>query len=327
MTNKQTILIFLLVLLATTNAVKKGRAGNTDLSQSLQKLISSGTTDRDKLEMLQKLINDPSLLEHREAVKVKAPAAIPSGVTTFNSNFETSYSVFVKNNSACQSATISGSAIAGQSVNAETFTASNLHMDTLEINKLKNADGPITINGDVVVTGIQSTQPLSTNSLIVTGYEQWALAAHDDFETEESLKGWNLLETSSCAPISQNIFLGGHCLTADKEMEKIFENLPPHSMIRIKANYHMLDNWTGETGYMNVDDQLMAWRQRGMVPMSNKMLNQCGNGDHADPLMNRQVDKIMEHGTSTVKLTFGSTLSKDPCEASYAIDDVMIFVR
>ncbi len=41
----------------------------------------------------------------------------------------------------------------------------------------------------------------------------------------------------------------------------------------------------------------------------------------------RRVEKIIDHNNSNILLTFGSSLNKNACEASYAIDDIMIYVR
>jgi len=97
--------------------------------------------------------------------------------------------------------------------------------------------------------------------------------------------------------------------------------------MRIKATYHMIDNWEGEMGYMNVDSQANVWSQKGISMRSVQAPNLCGNSNFGDQLMNKQIDKIMEHNSNSVNLTFGSTLTKDPCDASYAIDNVMIFIR
>jgi len=44
-------------------------------------------------------------------------------------------------------------------------------METLAINVLDSEDGEITIQGDVILTGLSTTSALSAESLIVTGYE------------------------------------------------------------------------------------------------------------------------------------------------------------
>jgi len=55
--------------------------------------------------------------------------------------------------------------------------------------------------------------------------------------------------------------------------------------------------------------------------------NLCGNENYGDNSMNKQIDKILNHNENTVTITFGSTLNKSPCEASYGIDNVMIFIK
>jgi len=55
--------------------------------------------------------------------------------------------------------------------------------------------------------------------------------------------------------------------------------------------------------------------------------NLCGNEAYGDNSMNKPIDKILNHKESTVRLAFGSTLQKSPCDASYAIDNVMIFIK
>ncbi len=36
-------------------------------------------------------------------------------------------------------------------------------------------------------------------------------------------------------------------------MTKKLEKLPPHSQIRVKANYHFIDAWVGETGFLRLN--------------------------------------------------------------------------
>lgn len=46
--------------------------------------------------------------------------------------------------------------------------------------------------------------------------------------------------------------LGGYGLMAGGENTKTFDNLPKHEKIRVVANYHFIDAWTGETGFMRM---------------------------------------------------------------------------
>ena len=41
----------------------------------------------------------------------------------------------------------------------------------------------------------------------------------------------------------------------------------------------------------------------------------------------RPIDITIPHKEKNIKVTFGTTLNKHPCIASFGIDDVMIFVK
>jgi len=58
--------------------------------------------------------------------------------------------------------------------------------------------------------------------------------------------------------------LGGYCLFSYGEVTKTFGGLPNHSLIRITANYHYIDAWAGETGFMRAsigtnDEMVYTW--------------------------------------------------------------------
>jgi hypothetical protein len=44
-------------------------------------------------------------------------------------------------------------------------------------------------------------------------------------------------------------------------------------------------------------------------------------------LIYRAIDVTLPHNGDSVKLTFGSTLDEEPCNESFGIDDVMIYVK
>lgn len=56
-------------------------------------------------------------------------------------------------------------------------------------------------------------------------------------------------EISKCGGVH---LLGGYAIQAGGENTKLFEGLPAHNKIRIVANYHFIDAWSGETGFMRV---------------------------------------------------------------------------
>ena len=99
----------------------------------------------------------------------------------------------------------------------------------------------------------------------------------------------------SCNDNNGNLFIGGYCLLSKEEVSKKFFIGYSHESIRVKASYHMFDNWNG--------------------------------GDYNDPYFNLVIDVTIPHNESDVTITFGSTLDKDPCDASYGFQDVMLYIK
>ena len=52
----------------------------------------------------------------------------------------------------------------------------------------------------------------------------------------------------------------------------------------------------------------------------------CGNDNYDDPHMNLSIDKIIEHESDSFILSFSTNLNKNPCEASFGVDDLIIYV-
>jgi len=64
----------------------------------------------------------------------------------------------------------------------------------------------------------------------------------------------------------------------------------------------------------------------GKTPSSDSAFN-FGGEAIPDPKYNAFVEGTLSHQSDSITLEFGSSLKKDPCHASYGIDDVMIFVK
>jgi len=101
----------------------------------------------------------------------------------------------------------------------------------------------------------------------------------DDFQGNTS--GWSKDKLSTCGS-NDNMFLGGYCNFAGTEATKTFKKLPQHSMIRITANFHFFDKWTGEQAYMKVNDSPVwsdsyVWCDKVMLWYCKKYsINVCG---------------------------------------------------
>jgi len=187
------------------------------------------------------------------------------------------------------------------------LNATSIEADKVSVKVIKPPTGLLTIEGDISI-GSSST---STSFLQL----DWGLVYEEDFEL--GAKGWSTQERSSCGG---DYFLGGACSLSNKETS-LQVRLAPHSRLRVKANYHMLDAWLGQTGYLKVDDRVV-WSRPGLFGK----INACG-GESPDAALNLSIDVSVPHTTQSVTLVFGSTLSDNSCEASFGIDDVEVYVQ
>lgn len=234
------------------------------------------------------------------------------------------------------------SAIKGD-LNSKIMTVDTINVDKVSTSNIYSNTGVITIIGNVIINQepgedeqeqvqreqtefqkqIKKKIDLSGDSLSVKGVKQWSMVEHDDFETEESVKGWKNARTSSCSK-NGNVFIGGHCNLSYNEISKKFYISIEHKQVKVTASYHMLDNWEGEFGYMKINGKIV-WIKEGVSDPKNGM-NYCGGTDN-DAAFNLPIDVNVNHEGKELEITFGSTLEKDPCEASFGVDDVMIYVK
>ena len=77
-------------------------------------------------------------------------------------------------------------------------------------------------------------------------------------------------------------------------------------------------------GYMKINEQIV-WAKEGKSNEKNGINICCG--DYNDPYFNLVIDVTIPHNESDVTITFGSTLDKDPCDASYGFQDVMLYIK
>lgn len=124
-----------------------------------------------------------------------------------------------------------------------------------------------------------------------------------------------------------NTFLGGPCTTTGNSVtQKSFNNLPPHTQLRIVAKYLFIDSWDGESAYMKLDDRV-AWSEAyDHAAFANKGVNLCGN-DTPEGRYMRHIDVTVPHTTANFDLTFGATTDEHACDESFGVDGVMVFVR
>lgn len=246
--------------------------------------------------------------------------------------------------------TITGDVICTRA-NAQRIYAPLISTDVLETKVIRSPTGTITIDGSLSLSGgtknsnsfLEKTSFL-TSKVIINGVHQWRLLLHDDFEgsnESEATSGWNLSKRTSCFGSLEDHSLGGHCVDIPGGfLKKEFINLPKHSHVRLKARVHFIDTWHGEAVFAMIDGHYVwsdsalskqipsTFRENSDIHGTSGVINVCG-GPQPDPKLSTLIDVILPHNTPIVDVKFGSTLdaSRDTCKQSWAIDDVMLYVR
>eukprot|EP00916_Digyalum_oweni_P002481 GHVL01004575.1.p1 GENE.GHVL01004575.1~~GHVL01004575.1.p1 ORF type:complete len:258 (+),score=16.72 GHVL01004575.1:83-856(+) len=158
----------------------------------------------------------------------------------------------------------------------------------------------------------------------------WALLSLDTFDSPASK--WSQQERSFCGT-SSDMFLGGHCKFASTTTAREWTDLPKHSIVRITGRIHFFDEWTGEAVHISIEGAKMWSHSHNWCPQimtyicHNSGINSCGH-DYPDKL-SVYFDITYPHSSLKLKLAIGSTLNEniDPCDASWGVDDVAMYVR
>lgn len=230
--------------------------------------------------------------------------------------------------------TASGTVQIDGTLNAKKATALTAKVNQLTTSAIVPSKGTLIIDGDLaIVNSAPQVRAVSfiAEDVIIGGVRQWKLVRHEDFEGENAAEGWSLLETSSCSPKSRDHFLGGHCRIGDGEVSKRFHSLPPHSQLRVTARMHMIDNWQGETAFLKLDEHVV-WAEHSLKTEPHVGLHVCGSDRFPEKRMSIPIDVSMRHEAAFIEVAFGSrafphNAPEDPCDRSFGVDDVMLYVR
>jgi len=181
--------------------------------------------------------------------------------------------------------------------------------------------------------------PVAGGTVTVSNAHQWNLVYFDDFETNAD--GW-FLSTNATASKTQvndrrnacnnntDHHLGGYCEFSKEEVTKTFINLPPHSALKITARYHFIDYWTGEYAYAKLNGKPVWMQSHAFCKLAFtedcRGVDACGDNKFPDRL-SHHIEIIVPHTEDKVSLTFGSSLETPACKASWAIDDVAVYIK
>eukprot|EP00824_Muranothrix_gubernata_P024518 TRINITY_DN7251_c0_g1_i1.p2 TRINITY_DN7251_c0_g1~~TRINITY_DN7251_c0_g1_i1.p2 ORF type:complete len:358 (-),score=68.05 TRINITY_DN7251_c0_g1_i1:857-1783(-) len=220
-----------------------------------------------------------------------------------------------------------GNLTVGCKMSAAELRAHTLQTKTLKTYELSSKADVIRVEGPLHVTGSWSFKDQADlpvlSALQMGGVRQWKMVVHEDFDVQDEVEGWSFLQLSTCAGHS---FLGGPCKESGNRLSKLFEKLPPHRQLRVTARYHFIDSWEGETAFLQVDDRVVWMDSHDARPGAEKGLNVCG-GSAPEVRFNRPIDVTIPHMDDSVNLSFASTMDKHPCDASFGVDDIMLYVR
>jgi hypothetical protein len=184
--------------------------------------------------------------------------------------------------------------------------------NTLHANTAKIEAQSLNVAGDVTIGGVA----------------QWRLVATEDFAAQGV--GWSKGDVSQCGGVSM---LGGYCKFAQGEVTKTFAGLPPHKQLRVVANYHFIDRWIGESGYMKLNigqggGQVPVWSEQHTQTEAKHGLSLCGQEDTPEGKFSVPIDVSVPHHEESVEVTVGSTMdSSDPCDESWGISGFEIWTR
>lgn len=160
----------------------------------------------------------------------------------------------------------------------------------------------------------------------ISTMKQWKLFLYENYWSEPY--GWTNNSISTCGGINM---LGGYGLLSGGEITKEFADIPPHSVIRIMANYHFIDAWSGETGFMRVNsgrEKTMeyVWTERHDFSKGANVTSICG-AKYPENKLTTTIDLTFPHNDKSLVIGFGSTLDQDPFENSFGISNLQIYLK
>lgn len=183
-------------------------------------------------------------------------------------------------------------------------------------------------NDGEIILGVSKLQ-LKTlqfyGDLLFQSRKQWKLYVQENYW--RAPEGWDKNDITTCGGAS---LLGGYCVLAGTENSKIFGGLPPHQKVRITAVFHFIDSWTGESAYLKANvgiDSKMAylWTDRYDHTQSPNAINICG-ADYGEGRFSTPIDVVIPHTEDNIKIAFGATIDQDPCEESWGISSLSIYI-
>lgn len=177
--------------------------------------------------------------------------------------------------------------------------------------------GDINVNGNVRAKGSLRVD----GKFYYAGMNQWFVAARDYFS--KGAAGWSNTSTSECG--KSKTLLGGYGKFGGGNTTKSIRKLTDHTELRVTTNFHFIDSWQGEMAYLVIDG-VIVWTDSYSLSDVKEGINICG-GPAREAKFASNIDVVIPHSSTSVTITFGTTLAGTPFTQSWGLDDVTVYLR
>lgn len=167
----------------------------------------------------------------------------------------------------------------------------------------------------------------------IMNISQFQMIVHESFSNSSNTIGWvgenfdNFI--SSCGGIN---LLGGYGKLSKGKISKVFVNIPNHTEIRVKANFHFIDKWNNEMAYMKIGkdekekDFDFVWTDTHVQTDLDNAINICGNTTGESKFFSL-IDVIVPHNSEKLVIEFGTNIIEhDPNNISWGISNLQIYI-
>jgi len=173
---------------------------------------------------------------------------------------------------------------------------------------------------------VQATSLSVSGGVTVNGVRQWQMAQKEDFGSQAL--GWSRSEVTQCGGVNM---LGGFCKLSAGEVNKTYNQLPPHKQLRIVGTYHFIDRWVGESGYLKLNvgkdgKPVVVWSEQHTQELAKHGLSLCGQSETPEGKFSALIDVQVPHSQDSIEVSFGSTMEdSDPCDESWGVSGLEIY--
>ena len=295
-------------------------------------------------------------------------ATIVSARESAGGNVRISKSVVVRGGVTAQSVKaqslhVSGSAVIEGALTAASIAASSVKTPSVEAAVITSPTGTVTIDGNLILVQSEQEQEnqrdngdgsflevaagATIDGLNNQGRENhnsknWKLVSYDDFDqmhSENYTLDWNVTDTSTCNDDQYDRYLSGAaapCKDGRRVVSRLYKGLPPHSVVYVRARFHQIDTWNGETGFAAIDE-VVHWTlptlsyptdstfDPAFDPPTIGIINVCG-GWEPDTRIGAPVEMTTRHTDTRVRVALG-VAGDVACACAFGVDDVALYVR